>query len=114
VVQEQVVGRAPLAWYDASAVGVEVPGAAVDTGVVDVALMSGIPAGAVDLVGVVDVVQQVAGMAGSSSHVHNMCSSLLVLNFGHNRGSAWFALPSFFMMLLTLVYHFVFRVTLVL
>ncbi|HCP73583.1 MAG TPA: hypothetical protein DIU08_02960 [Ktedonobacter sp.] len=77
---------------------VEVPGAAADTGagVVGVALLSDIPAGAVDLVEVAGVVQQVAGMVGFSSHVHNRCSSLLVLNFGHNRGNAWFALPSFF------------------
>src|SRR2546421_13063119 len=74
-------------------------------GVVDVARLLDIPVAAVDLVVVAGAVQQVAGMVGFLSHVHNRCSSLLVLNFGHNRDNAWFALPSFFMILLALVYH---------
>ena len=82
------------AWYDVpvEVVGqhvldsrrLEVPGVAAGTVVADAALMLGIRVAAVDLVEFLD-------------RVHNLCSRSFALSYGHNRGNAWFALPSFFL-----------------
>jgi hypothetical protein len=93
------------AWYDVpvEVVGqhvldsrkLEVPDVAAGTVVADVALMLGIRVAAVDLVELLD-------------RVHNLCSRLIALSYDHNRGNAWFALPSFFVMILLPVgYHYV-------
>ncbi len=79
----------------------EVPGVAAGTVVADVALMLGSPA-------VVAGLQQVVGMVEFLDRVHNLCSRLIALSYDHNRGNAWFALPSFFVMILLPVgYHYV-------
>lgn len=99
-----------------TAAAVVVPGAVAGMVAVDVGSMLDSPAAATGLAAV-DVVpalgisvavepQQVVGMVEFLNRVHNLYSSSLALNSGHNKDSALFALPSLcIMILLALVYH---------
>jgi hypothetical protein len=76
------------AWYVAPVEAVDIrllvfPGVVVDTAAAGAALMLDNPA-------------EVAAGAEFLNHAHNMNSRFLVLNCDHNRGNAWFALPSVF------------------
>jgi hypothetical protein len=93
------------AWYDVpvEVVGqqvldsrrLEVPDVVAVAVVVDAEPTLGIQVAAVDLAEFLD-------------RVHNSCSRSFALSYGHNKGNAWFALPSFFVMiLLPVVYHYV-------
>jgi hypothetical protein len=87
------------AWYVAPVEAVDIrslefPGAVVDTAAAGAALTLDSPAEVADMVAV--GLQQVAAGADFLNHAHNMYKRLLVLNCDHNRGNAWFALPSVF------------------
>ncbi len=87
--QARVAVAAPLAaWHVAPVEAVDIrllefPGVVVDTAAAGVALT-------------LDSLAEVAAGAKFLNHAHNMNSRFLVLNCDHNRGNAWFALPSVF------------------